>query len=50
MEFYSVILRKKIQIPESAVKNVVKGGRKFAVGTYEVKGVKKEAWRILGKK
>ena len=50
MEFYSVILRKKIQIPDSKIKIVVKKGRRFAVGKYEVKGKIREAWRILGKK
>jgi ribosomal protein L13E len=49
MEFYSLVLKKKIQIPDSKVKTVVKKGRKFAVGSYEAKGKKYEAWRILGK-
>jgi len=49
MEFYSVVLKKKIQIPDSKVKTVVKKGRKFAVGSYEAKGKTYEAWRILGK-
>ena len=56
MEFYSVVLRKKIQIPESKVREVTKKGRRFAVGKYVAKckatGKDKEyeAWRILGKK
>jgi len=49
MQFYSVILKKKIEIPDNKVKTVTKKGRKFAVGTYLVKGVEKQAWRILGK-
>lgn len=49
MEFYSVVLKKKIQISDSKVKTVVKKGRKFAVGKYEAKGKTYEAWRILGK-
>jgi len=49
MEFYSVVLKKKIEIPESKIKTVVRKGRKFAVGSYEAKGKKYEAWRILGK-
>ena len=49
MEFYSVKLKKKLDIPASAIKEVVKKGRRFAVGTYSVKGQKFEAWRILGK-
>jgi ribosomal protein L13E len=49
MEFYSLVLKKKIQIPDNKVKNVVRKGRKFAVGSYEANGKKYEAWRILGK-
>jgi len=48
MEFYSVVLRKKIKIPESKIRTVVKKGRKFAVGKYIAKGKTYEAWRILG--
>jgi hypothetical protein len=50
MEFYSLVLRKKIQIPESKIREVVKKGRRFAVGKYEAKGKMYEAWRVLGKK
>lgn len=49
MEFYSLIMRKKINIPESKIKTVVKKGRKFAVGSYVVKGKEYQAWRVLGK-
>lgn len=49
MEFYSVVLKKKIEIPQSKIKNVVRKGRKFAVGKYEAKGKTYEAWRVLGK-
>ena len=49
MEFYSLVLRKKIQIPESKVKYVIRKGRKFAVGKYEAKGKTYEAWKVLGK-
>ena len=54
-EFYSVVLKKKIMIPEANVKKVVKSGRNFAVGKYMAKckatGKMKEyeAWKILGK-
>ena len=48
MEFYSLVLRKKIQIPESKIKTVVRSGRKFAVGTYNAKGKEYQAWRVLG--
>jgi ribosomal protein L13E len=49
MEFYSVVLKKKIEIPESKVKEVVRKGRRFAVGKYNAKGKEYEAWRVLGK-
>jgi len=54
MEFYSVVMRKKIKIPENKIRTVVKKGRRFAVGKYMAKckatGKMKEyeAWRILG--
>jgi hypothetical protein len=49
MEFYSVVLRKKINIPQDKIKEVTKSGRRFAVGTYEAKGKTYQAWRVLGK-
>jgi len=48
MEFYSVVLRKKITIPNGKIREVVKKGRRFAVGKYNVKGKEYEAWRVLG--
>jgi len=48
LEFYSVVLRKKIKIPMNKVKEVVKSGRRFAVGTYTAKGKEYTAWRVLG--
>jgi hypothetical protein len=48
MEFYSLVLRKKIKIPMNNVKEIVKKGRRFAVGTYNVKGKEYKAWKILG--
>lgn len=47
--FYSVVLHKKIEIPSSKIKEVVRKGRKFAVGTYTANGKTYEAWRVLGK-
>jgi len=48
MQFYSVVLRKKIEIPQSKIREVVKKGRRFAVGKYTANGKQYEAWRILG--
>lgn len=47
-EFYSVLLKKKIQIPNTKVKEVVRNGRKFAVGVYKVGQKEYTAWRVLG--
>jgi hypothetical protein len=49
MKFYSVVLKKKIEIPDSDVHEKTVKGRRFAVGKYEAKGKKYEAWRVLGK-
>lgn len=49
VQFYSVVLRKKIDIPASKTKTVVRSGRKFLVGTYAAKGKTYEAWKVLGK-
>ncbi len=48
MEFYSVVLKKKINIPDSKVRTVIRNKRRFAVGKYTAKGKTYEAWRILG--
>ncbi len=48
MEFYSVVLKKKINIPKSKIKEVVRNNRLFAVGTYKAKGKEYKAWRVLG--
>lgn len=50
MEFYSLVLKKKVKIPDSQVKVVVRKGRRFAVGKYKVGKKTYEAWRVLGKK
>jgi len=50
MQFYSVVTKKKLEIPKSKIKLKKKGGRWFAVGLYKAKGKTYEAWRILGKK
>ena len=52
-EFYSVVLKKRITIPDNKIKNVIRKGRKFAVGKYTVNiagGKKKEyeAWKVIG--
>ena len=47
-EFYSVLLKKKIKIPNTNVKEVVRSGRKFAVGVYKVGQKQYEAWKVLG--
>lgn len=55
MKFYSVVMKKSINIPENMIREVVKKGRRFAVGKYMAKtkdGKMKqyEAWRVLGMK
>ena len=47
-EFYSVVLKKKIKIPESKIKVKIKNGRRFAVGKYSANGKTYEAWKVLG--
>lgn len=49
MEFYSLVLRKKINIPDSNVRVVLRNKRKFAVGKYTANGKQYEAWRALPK-
>lgn len=49
MKFYSVVLRKKIDIPEAKVRYVNKKGRKFAVGKYKIGTKEHEAWKIVGR-
>jgi len=46
MKFYSVVLRKNIEIPKNKIKKVMKKGRRFLVGEYMGKGKKQYAWRI----
>jgi len=48
MEFYSLKLRRKVEIPAGKIKQVVKSGRTFAVGTYKVGNQEYQAWRVLG--
>jgi len=47
-KFYSVVKRGWVDIPASQVKEVVRKGRRFAVGTYKLKGKEYEAWKVLG--
>ena len=44
---YSVVLRKKVEIPAKDIKYVTKSGRRFMVGTYTAKGVERTAWQIV---
>ena len=48
-EFYSLVLKKRIKIPLSKIKTVVRGKRKFLVGTYTAKGKEYQAWKVVGK-
>ena len=50
MKFYSVVMKKSIEIPDDKVKYVVKKGHRFAVGKYEAKGKMYEAWRVVSNK
>lgn len=47
-KFYSVVTKKWVNIPNSKVKEVVKNGRRFAVGVYKVGQKQYEAWKVLG--
>jgi len=54
MKFYSVVMKKSIEIPKNKIREEVRKGRRFAVGKYVTKckatGKDKEyeAWRVLG--
>lgn len=48
-EFYSVVKKQRIVIPKVDIREVIKSGRRFAVGKYNWKGKEYEAWKILGK-
>lgn len=50
MKFYSVKLKKSINIPEGKVTYKTKNNRKFAVGEYKVDGKTYKAWKIIGMK
>ena len=47
-KFYSVVTKNWVDIPNSKVKEVVKNGRRFAVGVYKVGQKQYEAWKVLG--
>jgi len=49
VKFYSVVLRKKIDIPPSKIRKVKRSGRNFLVGKYTAKGKEYEAWMVTGK-
>jgi len=46
--FYSVVARKRIKIPNKHIKEVIRKGRKFLVGKYNLKGKEYEAWKVVG--
>ena len=48
VKFYALVKRGWVDIPASQVKEVVRKGRRFAVGKYTFKGKEYEAWKILG--
>lgn len=53
-EFYSVVLKKRISIPDQNIRKVVKAGRNFSVGKYTAVSPKTgqkqeyEAWKVVG--
>ena len=47
MQFYSVILKKKVEIPDQNIRMTVVRGRKAAVGTYLVDGKQRQAFRFM---
>lgn len=47
-KFYSVVLKKFVDIPLSKIKEVVRNKRKFLVGTYQAKGKEYTAWKVVG--
>lgn len=48
VKFYALVKRGWVDIPASKVKEVVRKGRRFAVGKYTFKGKEYEAWKVLG--
>jgi len=50
MMFYSVKLKKKVNIPEKNVTYKMRKGRRFAVGKYKVDGKTYEAWKTVSMK
>ena len=53
-EFYSVVLKKRIKIPDQNIKAVIRSGRQFMVGKYVAVSPKTgqkqeyEAWKVVG--
>ena len=53
-EFYSVVLKKRINISDQNIRNVVRSGRHFMVGKYVAVSPKTgkkqeyEAWKVVG--
>jgi len=50
VQMYSVVLRKKIEIPTKDIRYEKKGGRNFMIGKYVANGKKYEAWQIVSSK
>jgi len=50
VQFYSVKLKKKIEIPANDIKQVVRKNTVFLVGAYKVNGKTYKAWKIVGRK
>jgi hypothetical protein len=46
---YSVVTKKKVNIPEKDIRYINKGGRRFMVGKYMANGKQYEAWQVVGK-
>ena len=46
-EFYSVVLKKRVIIPSSKIRQEIRNKRLFAVGKYKVGKKEYEAWKIL---
>jgi len=47
-EFYSVVLKKRINIPKNKITEKIINGRKFAFGTYVANGKNYKASKIIG--
>ena len=48
MQFYSVVARQNIEIPNFQVRQETRNGRVFFVGKYTYNGQQYEAWKVKG--